>query len=84
MDKQFYLPEVDMKMVEEIRSRYPKEAIILGFIGRLIKMDSDEYLEAVARIMMQNKNTIFLACGGRPGEHTEENDAIRSRRQSLF
>lgn len=63
MDKQFYIPEVDMNKMKEIRSRYPKEALILGFIGRMIKMESDEYLEAVAAIMKQNANTIFLACG---------------------
>lgn len=63
MDKRFYLPEVDITLVKEIRSRFPKEAIILGFIGRMIKMESDEYLETVATIMRQNENTIFLACG---------------------
>lgn len=59
-----YNPKVDMQEAAKIRSSYPKDSFILGSIGRLIKLDSDEYLQAVATIMKENPNTIYLACGG--------------------
>lgn len=48
---------------EKVRAKFPKGTVILGSIGRLVKVDSKEYLEAVAKIMRECPNTIYLACG---------------------
>ncbi len=58
-----YNPEVDMEIVQEIKKNYPKGSFILGYIGRLIKIEDDRYLDTVGSIMNQNPHTIFLACG---------------------
>lgn len=63
IDMEKYNPTVDTKLVQEIRAQYPKDAFILGTIGRLIKVDSKEYLQVVAKIMKENPKTIYLACG---------------------
>ncbi|MBF0546928.1 MAG: hypothetical protein HQM08_20980 [Candidatus Riflebacteria bacterium] len=62
--KKFYSPPVNQEEVNTIRSQYPKDALILGFIGRLIKIESEEYLNAVFEILKRKKECIFLACGG--------------------
>ncbi len=49
--------------ISKIKNSFEKETIVLGSIGRLIKLDNDEYLESVFKIMKQNDNTIYLACG---------------------
>ena len=36
---------------------------ILGSIGRLVKMDSEVYLSALAKILDTHPDTIYLACG---------------------
>lgn len=61
---EMYNPKVDMQEVAKIRESYPKNSFILGSVGRLIKLDSDEYLQALATIMKENPKTIYLACGG--------------------
>jgi tetratricopeptide (TPR) repeat protein len=48
---------------ESIRSQYGKDTVILGSIGRLVKVDSLEYLEAVAKLLKMNPNAVYLACG---------------------
>jgi len=58
-----YNPEVAQNIIKEIKDSYPKDSFILGCIGRLIKIDDYEYLETIAKIMKQNPNTIYLACG---------------------
>lgn len=60
---ELYNPYVNSEKINKERLKYPKDTFILGSIGRLIKLDSDEYLETVAKIMKQNPNTIYLACG---------------------
>jgi len=62
-DLEKYNPKIDQNEVQIIRDKYPKDAFILGYIGRLIKIEDEEYLETIANIMKQNPNTIFLACG---------------------
>ncbi len=58
-----WVPHREKTKIEEIRKRFPKGSVILGSIGRMIKLDSEEYLEAVAEIMKKNRNTVYLACG---------------------
>ncbi|WP_321777281.1 hypothetical protein [Sulfurimonas sp.] len=65
IDLEIYNPDVDIKEINKIRASYPKDSFILGSIGRLIKLDSDEYLQTVAAIMKKNPHTIYLACGGK-------------------
>ena len=48
---------------ETIRSQYGKDTVILGSIGRLVKVDSLEYLESVAKLLQKNSNAVYLACG---------------------
>lgn len=50
-------------IAEQIKKRFSKDTIILGSIGRLVKIDNDEYLSAVAEILNQTQNTVYLACG---------------------
>lgn len=53
---------LEATIVEE-RQKYPSDTIILGSIGRIVKLENDAYLEAVAEIMRRNSKTIYLACG---------------------
>ena len=48
---------------KNLLKEYGKKTIFLGTIGRLIKLESEEYLEVVSKIMQENPNTIYLACG---------------------
>lgn len=49
--------------IKEIRECFPLNTFILGSIGRLVKIDNYDYLETIAKIMHNNPNTIFIACG---------------------
>lgn len=60
-------PFIESDIITNERSKYPSDVLILGTIGRLLKMDSDIYLKTIADIMHQNPHTIYLACG--PGDH---------------
>ncbi|MFW5990031.1 MAG: hypothetical protein ACOCP1_01390, partial [Campylobacterales bacterium] len=62
---------------DEIRSRFSEDQIILGSIGRYIKVDSHDYLETVAEIMREYPNTIYLACG------SGNEESIRSKVEEL-
>ena len=48
---------------ESLLKTFGEDTVILGTIGRLIKINSDEYIKTIAEIMKQNPNTIYLACG---------------------
>lgn len=63
MQKKLLTGNTKKKDVKLLRKDYPKNKIILGSIGRLIKSDSEEYLDTVISIMQKNPNTIFLMCG---------------------
>jgi len=62
-DKGKLAPVIQQDEVAAILETYAKNHTILGSLGRLIKVDNDEYLEAVAKIMQDNPKTIYLACG---------------------
>ena len=59
--------EEDRKKGELIKKSlleaFGKDTVILGTIGRYVKIDSDEYIKVIAKIMQENPNTIYLACG---------------------
>ena len=60
-------PKIGRKEISEEKERFPKDKIVLGTIGRLIKLESDEYLQSVIDVMKRHENTIYLACGhGKP------------------
>ena len=48
---------------ENIKKYYGEDTIFLGTIGRLVKLESEEYIQVLSEIMKQNPNTIYLACG---------------------
>jgi len=55
--------EIGELLKKDYLEKYDKDTVILGTIGRLVKIDSDEYLETLSIIMKQYPNTIYLACG---------------------
>jgi len=55
--------EVGKLIKADYKEKYGEDVVILGTIGRLIKIYNDEYLQTIAKIMKQNPNTIYLACG---------------------
>ena len=48
---------------KEFLKTFGKDTVILGTIGRLVKLESKEYIKTISIIMKQNPNTIYLACG---------------------
>jgi hypothetical protein len=48
---------------ESLLKTFGEDTVILGTIGRLIKINSDEYIKTIIEIMKQNPKTIYLACG---------------------
>jgi len=58
-----YNPAIDPVLLKQTRALYPQKSFILGSIGRLIKLDNEEYIKTVATIMKRHPETIYLACG---------------------
>jgi glycosyltransferase involved in cell wall biosynthesis len=68
ISKEFLVGDPGEKVIGEIiksdyKKRFGEDLVILGTIGRLIKVNSDEYIETISKIMEENPNTIYLACG---------------------
>ena len=74
VDEQFLVQEREQKKkkAEEIKKRFPPGTIFLGSIGRLSKVNNWEYLSAVAEIMKNNPETVYLACGTGSEEEIKE------------
>lgn len=63
---EFLNPPVDPKIIREEREKYPDNVVILGTIGRLVKVNSKAYIKLIVDVMKKFPNTIYLACG--PGD----------------
>ncbi|WP_035587189.1 glycosyltransferase family protein [Hippea jasoniae] len=61
-----------LKLKKQLLEKYGQDTVILGTIGRLVKIDNDEYIKTVAEIMKENSNTIYLACGSGNNEGIKE------------
>jgi len=75
--KEFLIGSEGEKIVAEIikndyKQRFGDDLVILGTIGRLVKIDSDEYIETLSQIMKTNPNIIYLACGAGNEESIKE------------
>ncbi|WP_295701098.1 hypothetical protein [uncultured Helicobacter sp.] len=67
MLERFYNPPLSAESQQEmqsLRATFPQNAIILGTIGRLMKLHSTEYWQCVVEIMRFFPQSIYLACGG--------------------
>lgn len=58
-----YAPEVDPEVIRALRARFPRQALLLGSIGRSIKVESESYMDAVAQIMTECPDTVYVAVG---------------------
>jgi hypothetical protein len=74
LNNEFLNPQEAKNKIEAktIKSRWREDTVILGSIGRLVKLNSDEYLQVIADIMKQNPNTVYLACGSGNIEEIKE------------
>ena len=67
MQNRFYNPSLDAEskqQIEACRLTFPKDAVILGSIGRLVKLQSREYWRCVIAIMQSYPQSVYAACGG--------------------
>jgi len=61
-----------LRIKKQLLEKYGQDTVILGTIGRLVKIDNDEYIKTVAEIMKDNPNTIYIACGSGNNEGIKE------------
>ena len=71
---EFLNPPVDQEIIKEERKKYPDDVIILGTIGRLVKVNSKAYIKLIVNVMKKFPNTIYLACG--PGDTKDIKEKI--------
>ena len=57
---------------QSLLEQFGEDTVFLGSIGRLIKIESEEYLQVVSEIMKQNPNTVYLVCGKGNKEKVEK------------
>lgn len=72
VDYKDYNPPIDKTDVLKEREKFPKDKIIAGFIGRLIKINDMDYLKTIKKILEQNPQLIYLACGSGDRKGIEE------------
>jgi hypothetical protein len=60
---QYDLSAKDKSIVQSIKNKFPNDAVLIGVLSRLIKINSDIYLQTVAKILKENENAIFICCG---------------------
>lgn len=77
LDESALSAPIAQKTVEELRAEYPKDSVLLGCIGRLVKVDSEPYLEMLASILKRFPQALFIACG------SGNVDSIRTKLESL-
>ncbi|QKF83322.1 hypothetical protein [Halarcobacter ebronensis] len=65
------------KEIARIKNSFSKNVIVLGSIGRLIKLDNNEYLETIFEIMEKRLNTVYLVCGA--GDSTNIKKQVEKR-----
>lgn len=54
---------VDLNAILDERAQYPNDSVVLGTIGRLVKVDSEEYITTICEIMKKHTKTIYIAAG---------------------
>lgn len=81
----FYNPPVTEEALFVEKSRYPKNKVVLGVIGRLVKIDSLEYLSVIADVLHHNPDTIFIAAGdGNKNSIREKLDTLNVPENRFF
>lgn len=71
-DISYYNPPIDKVQIEEEKNKFPKNKILAGSIGRLIKINDIDYLKTIAKILEQNPQMIYLACGAGDRKEIEQ------------
>ncbi len=66
------------------RSQFPKDAIILGTIGREDKLDSPEFLGTICDILNQHPETIYLYTGRENSPSIQNYFATRNLSERVF
>ncbi|RAX56886.1 hypothetical protein CCZ01_08070 [Helicobacter monodelphidis] len=61
--ERFYNPPVTSEAIFVESNRFPHDKVVLGVIGRLVKVNNEEFLSAIAEVMHQYPETIFIAAG---------------------
>ena len=51
------------KIKTSLLNKYGENTVILGTIGRLLKIDQDDYINIISTVLKLNPNTVYIACG---------------------